>query len=473
MVDEGWSSFPLRDQAAGTLIRCLEKCGGCHLSSTDRPLWLEGMFLRPQHFQQHDRWIEASIEERIKALAGYRWGVRHIRIDADAMAIGQLRVTAAQLTFPDGTVYSTPEHDAPPPPRQIGEAARGKRVFLAVPLKSSPVEDANGNSEQGRYCTRSLQVTDDARPDQPAVEIVVGALEVRLVIEGESLDGMVSVPIAEIEKVEPQGQLSLSSGFIPPVVVCAASPRLMAVVEEIRRLLRNRAEAISAATAGAAGLSPVAMLEIGALALMNRLEVILAQLVESAANPPELLYRELIGSAAELSAYVVSARRPPAMPAYQHGDLRATFEPLLDVMRGLLSASPSRPPVSVPLSERDFSIWVGEVDERITFKDQRFVLVAQAKLPLDRIRSRIPGQLKIGPIEQIRDLVNLQLPGIGLQPVSVAPREIPFVPDAAYFQLDAESPLWADLRNSPAFALHVGGEYPGLHLELWAIQKDQ
>lgn len=430
------------------------------------------MFLRPQHFQQHDRWIEKTIDERFRFLAGNRWGLRHMRIDTEALASGQLRLAAVDLIFPDGTVCSAPEHDALPPPRQIGEAARGKRVFLAVPLKSS-ASRAAGDDAGGRYRRQALQVADDGRPDEPAIEIAVGALDVRLVIEGESLDGMASVPIAEVERAEPQGPVSLSAGFIPPVVACAASPRLMAVVEEIRSLLRTRAEAISAATTGAAGLSPVAMLEIGALASMNRLAATLAGLVDTGIHPPELLYREMTGSAAELSTYVVSTRHPPAMPAYQHGDLRTTFESLLEVMRGLVSASPSRPPVSIPLAERDFGIWLGEIDDRITFADQRFVLVAQAKLPLDRIRSRIPAQVKIGPIEQIRDLVNLQLPGIGLQPVSVAPREIPFVPDAAYFHLDADSPLWADLRNSPAFALHVGGEYPGLHLELWAIQKDQ
>lgn len=412
------------------------------------------------------------MDERFKALAGYRWGLRQMRIDTEALASGQLRLAAVDLIFPDGTACSAPEHDALPPARQISEAASGKRVFLAVPLKS-PAAQTSDDGARGRYRRHALQVADDGRPDQPAVEIAVGGLDVRLVIEGESLDGMVSVPIAEIERAEAQGPASLAAGFIPPVVACAASPRLMALVEEIRKLLRTRAEAISAATAGAAGLSPVSMLEIGALASMNRLDAILAGLVDSGIHPPEVLYREMVGSAAELSTYVVSTRRPPAMPAYQHGDLRATFESLLEVMRGLVSASPSRPPVSIPLAERDFGIWLGEIDDRITFADQGFILVAQAKLPLDRIRSRIPAQVKIGPIEQIRDLVNLQLPGIGLQPVSVAPREIPFVPDAAYFHLDPGSPLWGDLRNSPAFALHVGGEYPGLHLELWAIQKDQ
>jgi type VI secretion system protein ImpJ len=430
------------------------------------------MFLRPQHFQQHDRWIESSIEQRISGLALHGWGLRRIEIDPDALKVGQFRISAIEAVFPDGTAYSAPACEPLPAARQITEAAQGKRIYLALPLKTGGSETADPETGNGRYRKTTVAVADSAGTDRPAAEIVVATLDARIVVEGESLDGLVCVPIAEIEKISAQGPVALSGTFIPPSLVCAASPRLVAMVAELRRLLNSRAQALAAATAGQAGMAPSAMLELATLGLVSRYEAIFNHIAAGAMHPPEACYRELIALVAELSVYATAERRPPELPPYRHGDLRSTFEPVLDMLRRLLNTSVARPAVNVPLAERDFGIWLGEIDDRITFKGQRFVLVAQANVPLERIRAQMPLQIKIGPVEQIRDLVNHQLPGIAIEPLAVAPRELPSVQNAVCFQLDGNNPLWTSLKSSPAFALHVSGDYPGLHLELWAIQKE-
>ena len=33
------------------------------------------------------------------------------------------------------------------------------------------------------------------------------------------------------------------------------------------------------------------------------------------------------------------------------------------------------------------------------------------------------------------------------------------------------SEFWKELQNSGGFAFHVGGDFPGLELELWAIRQ--
>ena len=51
-------------------------------------LWGEGLFLRPQHFQQQDRYHEARLNETANALHPYCWGVRRLAIDTDALRRG-------------------------------------------------------------------------------------------------------------------------------------------------------------------------------------------------------------------------------------------------------------------------------------------------------------------------------------------------------------------------------------------------
>ena len=58
------------------------------MSWTSKTIWSEGMFLRPQHFQQHDRYMEAHIEERCSPLRPYAWGVRELEISQEALDRG-------------------------------------------------------------------------------------------------------------------------------------------------------------------------------------------------------------------------------------------------------------------------------------------------------------------------------------------------------------------------------------------------
>jgi type VI secretion system protein ImpJ len=66
--------------------------------------------------------------------------------------------------------------------------------------------------------------------------------------------------------------------------------------------------------------------------------------------------------------------------------------------------------------------------------------------------------------------VNLQLPGIALHAIPVAPRQIPYHAGFVYFELDQANELWGQLKASGGIGLHVGGEFPGLKLEFWAIR---
>ena len=83
---------------------------------------------------------------------------------------------------------------------------------------------------------------------------------------------------------------------------------------------------------------------------------------------------------------------------------------------------------------------------------------------------RFPTQAKLGPVEKIRELVNLQLPGIALRPLPVAPRQIPFHAGFSYFELDNAGELWKQLDSSGGLGIYVTGDFPALELSLWAIR---
>ena len=52
--------------------------------------------MRPHHFQQHDRYLEAYVESRVASLRSYSWGLTALELDAQALA---LEMSRAVLKF--------------------------------------------------------------------------------------------------------------------------------------------------------------------------------------------------------------------------------------------------------------------------------------------------------------------------------------------------------------------------------------
>jgi type VI secretion system protein ImpJ len=88
----------------------------------------------------------------------------------------------------------------------------------------------------------------------------------------------------------------------------------------------------------------------------------------------------------------------------------------------------------------------------------------------EKIRSQIPAQAKIGSPDKIVQLVQRQLPGVRLEVLNVAPRQIPFHAGFSYFELDRNGDMWKQIRQSSGLAMHPGGSFPGVEFELWAIR---
>ena len=104
-------------------------------------------------------------------------------------------------------------------------------------------------------------------------------------------------------------------------------------------------------------------------------------------------------------------------------------------------------------------------------RDAEFILAVKADMPLDDLRKQFTQQCKVASVEKIRDLISLQLPGIPLAALPVAPRQLPYHAGYVYFRLDDQSQAWQMLDNASGFAFHVAGSFPGLEMQFWAIRS--
>jgi len=298
----------------------------------------------------------------------------------------------------------------------------------------------------------------------------VARLRLRYMLESEERAGYLTIGLARVIEVGADRRAVLDDHWIPPALLCSAAVPLSGLIAEFSGLLNQRGEAVAArlTAPGSHGVAEVA--DFLLLQSINRWQKLLAHWADAGNVHPEDLYTAFVQMAGEFATFTEATRRPNAYPAYRHEDLQRSFAPVVADLRRSLSAVLEQTAIAIPLQERRYGVRVGQITDRSVLRAASFVLVVQAEMPTETLRRLFPSQVKIGAVEQIRDLVNVAIPGIAVRPLPVAPRQIPFYAGASYFELDRNSPHWQQMQSSGGFAIHVSGDFPNLQLELWAIR---
>lgn len=438
-----------------------------------RVIWTEGMFLRPQHFQQHDRYLETLINSRARGLIAFDWGFSSLEIDRGQLAFGKFVVTACQGIFPDGTPFNMPAEDNLPLPIDIGDGIRDQIIFLCLPLRTpdlSEFDDRENSKPLARYQTDELELRDATFLSGPEAPIEVGKLHTRLLLEKTERGGYVCLPVARILEVSATHALELDKEFIPTAINCLNTGLLGSFLSEINGILKSRAESLAAVITGVERMIAAEASHLLALQVINRFQPLLSHHELTGKLHPENFFQILLQLAGELSTfYRKPDRRPINFPAYRHDDLRASFIPLIDEIRQLLLVEVERHAFQIPLEiKKAGAAYLARRPDPIMLETATLVLAAKAELPADNLIIHLPNQIKIAPVEEIQHLINQALPGLVVKALPHVPQHIPRHAGFCYFEIEKHSPLWKRMRDSVGFAIHIGGEFPGLELELWA-----
>jgi type VI secretion system protein ImpJ len=443
------------------------------MSTYSKVIWSEGLFLRPQHLQQQDRYFERYVETRCHALRSHSWGLTELELERDLLAIGKLGLARAAGVFPDGTPFRMPEDTPLPPPLDIDPKLRDQLMFLAVPLRQPGAQEAtrdDGADGVVRNSISDLEARDACSASSSPALLEVGLLRSRIMAEREAADGFARIPIAHVVECKADRRVVIEDRFIPTVLDVRAASRLATFMTELLGLLQQRGEALGTRVTATGRSSSAEISDFLMLQAINRAEALLAHLTESGLLHPEDLYRFCVALAGELATYTTASRRRIAFPRYRHERLRDSFEPVIAALRAAFTAHIESSAIPIPIAAKKYGVSVATVADRTLFDSAVFILAARAELAADELRRRFPAQLKIAPVEKISNYVNLQLPGLPITPIPVAPRQIPAHAGFVYFELDQTHELWKQLATSGGVGMHVAGDLPGLALEFWAIR---
>lgn len=432
------------------------------------------MFLNPQHFQQQERYFERFVDSKCAAFGSYGWGIHHLEFDEQLLKLGKISLVKASGVMPDGTPFNIPDVDAPPPVLEISEGVHETVVMLGVPVRRPGAVDVlpeDSKSGLARYYSTEQSIRDVTSEGSDTLAIDVGKLRMRLLLESEDLSGYACIGLLRIKESREDKNILLDENFIPTCLDCAAVPRLKSFLAELVGLLHHRGESIAGRLADTQRGGTAEIADYMMLQLINRLEPLVRHLASLKGLHPLSVFTEMVQMVGEFSTFVSKEKRPPQLPQYLHDDLQTTFTPIMVSLRQILSMVYEQTAISMALVEKKYGIRVADINDRSLLTTSVFVLAVRADVADDVVRSRLPAQIKIGPVERIRQLVNAAMPGIQIKPLPVAPRQIPFRSGYTYFELDRKGEFWKELSRSGGIAMHVGGEFPGLELEFWAIRQ--
>jgi len=443
------------------------------MSVVDKVVWSEGMFLRHQHFQQLDRNREYILSQILSMYHANSWGLSYLKIDLESLKLGKFLLTKCAGIFPDGTIFDSDYDTDVPKAITLPITAHNCVVYLAIPLRQADLTETRTNKDAddnfARYIAKECKVRGNVSTDHDPAEIYVSRLRLRLLTDFDDMSQFACIPIARVFELKPDGSVALDNKFIPTCLTCTASDVLNQFLLELQSLLSNRSTDLAKRMGSPSSVDSVA--DFLLLQLVNRYAAFVGNLAALDSTQPLPVFNICLQMCGEMCTYNTDNKRLEQKFNYKHSDLSSSFTPLIALIRSMLTSVMDQPAYRLDLQQSKQGIWVSLLKDPNLLTTCSFILAVNADMPMEELNNRVITQTKLGPVEKIRSLINLQLVGIELKQLSIIPREIPYHTGYVYFELDKNSQMWKEMQTSSAFAIHFSGDFPGLEVELWAVKE--
>ncbi|MDH4449179.1 MAG: type VI secretion system baseplate subunit TssK [Rhodoferax sp.] len=439
--------------------------------------WSEGLFLRPQLFQQQERYLESFAHKRTEPLSPFFWGFSHFRIDHESLTLGKLVVASAGGIFPDGTPFDLPGLTPPPAPLTLLPEHLDQTIYLALPIRTPNAEETTFEASPGtlaRYNVVDAEVRDSNSIGQGAKTVQIAQLRIQLIPQKELNSAWMGLPLTKVTSLRSDGSAELDDTLIPPVNRYGASELLSQWLTQLHGTARQRADNLAERLSGSAGTGATQAAEISdflLLQILNRYEPLLDHLLRVKETSPEHAYTLLRSMTGEISTFIrVQTRRPNTLPAYEHRDPYTTFKALVEDTRELLNNLLVRSAQHIQLQEKQHGMHLASLDPQQLRSFSSLVLVVSANVPAEQLAQNFVAHTKVAPADRLPELVRLHLPSLALRVLPVPPRQIPFNAGYIYFQIEPQGALWEHMLTHGGIGLHIATPFPGLRMELWGVR---
>ena len=448
------------------------------MNHSNKVLWGEGLFLRPQHFQRQDYYHETRLHQTAQSLNPYCWGVSSLRVDRDALNNNTLRILELSAIFQDGDIYQAPDGDDLPEPLELAEiplSLQSVTFYAALPVLKifgSNFTSSSDNPQSSRYIQGNIE-TPDLFTDAAKAEMSYLKKAVRLVSENEPRDSLLCIPIVRLRRASSSG-FELDPDFVAPSLSVRAAPLLFL---RLRRLL-DALQAKVSALYGHHREPSKSVLEfrsgdITSFWLLHTASAAYGSLSHYLNNPllhPERLYEQLLVLAGSLMTFSRSLALSD-LPHYDHRDPGPPFARLDSIIRELLDTVISSRYFAIALRESKPSYHMGMLDSGKIDDKTSFYLAVNADMPAIELVDVVPLRFKIGAPEDVEKFVLAALHGVKLVHSPQVPTALPVRPDTYYFALESKGAMYERMLQAQSICIYVPSGIHELKLELLAVTQ--
>ena len=436
--------------------------------------WREGLFIRPQHFQQNNYAFSTELMQRTIMGGSNNWGLYSLEIDDQLLSMGKVSIVSASGILPDGTFFNTNDFT-----KQltidIDREDNGKAIYLALPLFYKN-EDNTFFEEQEALPVRYVAKIDRDIPntnigEDSKADIAFAYPNFILKKEGEKLDGYAVIQIMRIGNVTVNNIVSVDEKFVPTYLHLEKSRYLTTQLHELQGMIRYRVERLVEKLAGG-GVETAELRDYLILQILNKTESRLHYLATQEHVHPSELYLELVTCISELSVFMKKKKSPEEQFTYIHKEQAKCFDRVFAEIKKLLGLVLESKSILIPIDKHNYGVRIALLKDKTILKNATLVLAVSSNIDADKLKRLLLDNLKIGTVDEIRNLVNHHLPGFGIVPLTTAPREIPYKVNQSYYRITLSPEDKQKLLKTSGLALHYP-ETENLAVEffLWAIKQ--
>src|ERR1043165_1593337 len=173
------------------------------MSQHNRVVWAEGLFLRPQHFQQAAPSSGRLMSQRLGSLAPYAAGFTKLQIDQELLKIGKVGLVAAEGVFPDGTPFSIPFEADIPEAFDVPGDVKDRLVLVTLPLRRAGMAEL----PFVRYIAADHEIRDAVLEMDSSAQLKIGRLNVRLQLDGETSAAHTALGVVRVVEKRAYGRV--------------------------------------------------------------------------------------------------------------------------------------------------------------------------------------------------------------------------------------------------------------------------
>ena len=444
---------------------------------TLRPIWEQGMFLNPQHFQQQNRFLTQELQRVSGLLKPNLWGISHLSYKHSGGDSPYLKILQVEGSFINGVAFSFNPGETNAETLKIKPEDQGKTLFCCLPKTSQNTIEPTEGSDSGQVFThkrRVIKCYDENTGAVDSEDITVAEPNISFKIaESISNSHYLSIPLLRISSLQEKDVFQPEQHLIRPAPVISGCVGYSLFLNSLKGLMTIRAGQLSRGLQGKKPTGGNSVVEFLYLQFLNKMEAFISEILGDSYIHPQELFLQLKTYAFELCTYVSPDKRPPDnFPVYNHSEPQLCFAPLWELLKSGLESVPEKEARKLGMETHEFGVRSIRLSDKSILQASRFILAVRSPRKAEDVVSLVPRNIKLAPVEKIGHIVNSLLEGIPIQHLSTSPQELPHLPDFHFFELNKGVDLWHSLAQSKALALHTTHELVESQLEIWAIFQE-